>query len=119
MKLIKAIIRKEKLNDVLNALFAVDVQGFTVSKVTGHGGESEQVETYRGSSVKKGLTEKIQLDIGVSNNFVDLTVQAILSSAQTGEIGDGKIFVLPVEAVYRIRTGEKDEQAVTPNHENI
>jgi nitrogen regulatory protein P-II 1 len=116
MKLIKAIIRKEKLNDVLNALFAAKVQGFTVSKITGHGGESEEIETYRGSSVKKELTEKVQLEIGVSDNFVETTVMAILSSARTGEIGDGKIFVLPVEKVYRIRTGEEDESAVTPSH---
>lgn len=116
MKLIKAIIRKEKLNDVLNALFAAEVQGFTVTKITGHGGESEEIETYRGSSVKKELTEKVQLDIGVSDNFVKATVDAILNSARTGEIGDGKIFVLPVEKVYRIRTGEEDEQAVTPSH---
>ena len=116
MKLISAIIRKEKLNDVLGALFNVEVQGVTVSKVMGHGGEAEKIETYRGTTVKMGLTEKVQLEIGVSDSFVEKTVQAILDSAKTGEVGDGKIFVMPIEKVYRIRTGEEDEEAVTPRY---
>jgi nitrogen regulatory protein P-II 1 len=115
MKLIQAIIRKEKLNDVLSALFDIDVQGLTVSKVTGHGGEAEKIETYRGTTVKMGLSEKVKLEIGISDHFLEPTVQAILSSAQTGEVGDGKIFVIPVERVYRIRTGELNEAAVTPS----
>jgi nitrogen regulatory protein P-II 1 len=114
MKLIKAIIRPEKLNDVLKALFQSEIHGITVFRVQGHGGESEQVETYRGTTVKKELTEKIALEIGVTEPFVDRTVEAILESARTGEVGDGKIFVLPVERVYRIRTGEQDAAAVTP-----
>lgn len=114
MKIVQAVIRKEKLNDVLKALINIDVQGFTVSSVTGHGGEAEKVQTYRGTTVKMGLSEKIKLDIGVSDHFVDKTIDAICKSAQTGEVGDGKIFVLPVERVVRIRTGETDEEAVTP-----
>ncbi len=114
MKLIKAIIRPDKLNDVLKVLFRADVRGLTVTRVRGHGGETEPVETYRGTTVKMELAEKIQLDIGVSEAFVELTVQAILAAARTGEVGDGKIFVLPVEKVYRIRTGEEDTAAVTP-----
>ncbi|GBD18431.1 Nitrogen regulatory protein P-II [bacterium HR27] len=114
MKLIVAIIRPEKLNDVLEALFRAEVRGLTISTAQGHGGETEQVETYRGTTVKMELSPKIRLDIGVSDYFVEPTVQAILSAARTGEVGDGKIFVLPVEAVYRIRTGERDEAAVTP-----
>ncbi len=114
MKLVKAIIRPEKLSDVLKALYQADVEGITVHRAQGHGGETEGVETYRGTTVKMGLTDKIMLDIGVSESFVGVTVNAILSSARTGEVGDGKIFVLPIEAVYRIRTGEKDEEAVTP-----
>ncbi len=114
MKLVTAIIRKEKLNDVLASLFENSVHGITVSKVQGHGGETEKVETYRGLTVKMELTEKIRLDIGVSDAFVERTVRAILGSARTGEVGDGKIFVTPVEKVYRIRTGEEDEGAVTP-----
>ncbi len=114
MKLIKAIIRPEKLNEVLTALFQADIKGLTVTRVRGHGGETEQVETYRGTTVKMELTEKIMLDIGVSENYVDPAVRAVLAAARTGDVGDGKIFVLPVEKIYRIRTGEEDRAAVTP-----
>ncbi len=114
MKLVVAIIRKERLSVVLEELYNADVQGVTITRVQGHGGETEQVETYRGTTVKMELSEKVRLDIGVSDHFVDPTVQAILSSARTGSVGDGKVFVLPVERVYRIRTGEEDESAVTP-----
>ena len=114
MKLIVAIIRPEKLNDVLERLYRADVRGLTVSRVTGHGGETEQVETYRGTTVKVELHEKVRLEIGVSDPFVEVTVGAILAGANTGAVGDGKVFVLPVERVYRIRTGERDEAAVTP-----
>ena len=114
MKLITAIIRKEKLDEVLAALFEAGVHGITVSRVQGHGGEAEQVGTYRGLTVKMELSEKIRLDIGVSDGFLERATGAILRSARTGEVGDGKIFVVPLEKVYRIRTGEADEQAVTP-----
>jgi nitrogen regulatory protein P-II 1 len=114
MKLIVAIIRPEKLGETLEALYRAEVRGLTVSRVHGHGGEVERVETYRGTTVKMELQEKVRLEIGVSEPFVDVTVQAILKAASTGDVGDGKIFVLPVESVYRIRTGEKDEAAVTP-----
>ncbi|MBX6754768.1 P-II family nitrogen regulator [Thermorudis peleae] len=114
MKLIVAIIRPEKLNDVLEALFRAEVRGLTISQVRGHGGEMEAVENYRGTTVKMELSHKIRLEIGVSDHFVEPTVNAILQSARTGDVGDGKIFVLPVERVYRIRTGERDEAAVTP-----
>ena len=114
MKLIVAIIRPEKLNDVLERLYRADVRGLTVSRVTGHGGETEQVETYRGTTVKVELHEKVRLEIGVSDSFVEVTVDAVLAGANTGAVGDGKVFVLPVERVYRIRTGERDEAAVTP-----
>ena len=108
MKLIVAIIRPEKLNDVLEALYRAEVRGLTVSRVLGHGGETESVETYRGTTVKVSLQEKVRLEIGVSEPFVDVTVKAILASAETGEVGDGKIFVLPVQAVHRIRTRERE-----------
>ncbi len=114
MKLIKAIIRPDQLNDVLKALFQAEVHGLTVSRVQGHGGETEPVETYRGMTVKMELTEKVMLDIGISEPFVEQTVEAILNAARTGEVGDGKIFVLPVERIYRIRTAEEDTAAVTP-----
>jgi nitrogen regulatory protein P-II 1 len=114
MKLIVAIVRPERANEVLEALFRAEVRGLTVSRVQGHGGEVERVETYRGTTVKMELQDKVRFEIGVSNHFVEPTVRAIMSSARTGEVGDGKIFVLPVERVHRIRTGEIDEGAVTP-----
>src|SRR5512140_3088163 len=114
MKLVTAIIRPEKLSDVLESLFEANVAGLTISRVQGHGGETERVETYRGTTVKMELTEKVRLDIGVSDHFVEPTVHAIMAAARTGDVGDGKIFVMPVERVYRIRTGEEDRAAVTP-----
>lgn len=114
MKLVVAVVRPEKLNSVLEALYRAEVRGLTISRVQGHGGEIERVETYRGMTLKVELHDKVRLEIGVSDHFVDATVKAILSSATTGDVGDGKIFVMPVEKVYRIRTGEEDQQAVTP-----
>jgi nitrogen regulatory protein P-II 1 len=114
MKLIVAIIRPEKLNEVLEALFQADVRGITVSRVEGHGGEFEPVETYRGATVKMELRDKVRLEIGVSEPFVERTVKALMDGARTGEVGDGKVFVLPIDQVYRIRTGERDQLAVTP-----
>jgi nitrogen regulatory protein P-II 1 len=114
MKLVVAVLRPEKLTDVLESLYRAEVRGLTISRVRGHGGELEAVETYRGTTVKVELHDKVRLEIGVSDHFVEPTVRAILSAGSTGEVGDGKIFVLPVEKVYRIRTGEEDQAAVTP-----
>jgi nitrogen regulatory protein P-II 1 len=114
MKLVVAIIRPEKVGEVLEALFRAEVRGLTIARVEGHGGEIEHVETYRGTTVRMDLSEKVRIEIGVSDHFVEPTVQAILAAARTSEVGDGKIFVLPVEKVYRIRTGEEDQSAVTP-----
>ena len=114
MKLIKAVIRPDRLNDVLKALYRVEVKGMTVSRVHGHGAEAETVETYRGTTVKMELTEKIMIDVGVSEPYIEATIDAIVENARTGDVGDGKIFVLPVERVVRIRTGEVDSAAVTP-----
>ena len=114
MKLVVAIVRPEVVSDVLLALYHAEVRGLTISRVQGHGGETERVETYRGTTVKVGLAEKVRFEIGVSDHFVEPTVQAIIGAARTGAVGDGKIFVLPVERVYRIRTGEENEAAVTP-----
>jgi nitrogen regulatory protein P-II 1 len=114
MKLVVAIIRPEKLNDVLEALYRAEVRGLTISRVRGHGGETEAVETYRGMTVKVELHDKVRIEIGLSDPFVEPTVKAILSAGATGDVGDGKVFVLPVEKVYRIRTGEEDRSAVTP-----
>ena len=114
MKLITAIVRPDKLNDVLETLFKRDIRGLTLSRAQGHGGEIEQVETYRGTTVKMELVDKVRIEIGVSDPFVEPTVEAVMEAARTGEVGDGKIFVMPVEKVYRIRTGEEDTSAVTP-----
>jgi nitrogen regulatory protein P-II 1 len=114
MKLIVAIIRPDRLNEVLEALYRAEVRGLTVSRVMGHGGETDRVETYRGTTVKMELQEKVRLEIGVSEPFVGITVSAILAAARTGDVGDGKVFVLNVDQVHRIRTGERDEGAVTP-----
>ncbi len=114
MKLIKAIIRPDKLTDVLRSLYKAEIRGVTVTNVRGHGGELEAVETYRGMTVKLDLRDKVMLDIGVSEPFVDATITAICESARTGRVGDGKIFVVPLERVVRVRTGEEDMAAVTP-----
>jgi nitrogen regulatory protein P-II 1 len=119
MKLITAIVRPERLTAVLEALFQHEVRGLTISRAQGHGGETEPVETYRGTTVKMGLVDKVRLEIGVSDPFVEPTIDAILAAARTGEVGDGKIFVLPVERVYRIRTGEQDVAAVTPAEKSL
>ena len=114
MKLVIAIVRPEKANDVLEALYRAEVRGVSMSRVQGHGGELERVETYRGTTVKMGLAEKVRLEIAVSEAFVEPTIEALSESARTGEVGDGKIFVVPLERAIRIRTGETDHGAVTP-----
>ncbi|HKH23097.1 MAG TPA: P-II family nitrogen regulator [Solirubrobacterales bacterium] len=114
MKLVIGIVRPERANDVLEALYRAEVRGISMSRVQGHGGELDRVETYRGSTVKVEVTDKVRFEIGVSDDFVQPTVDAICDGARTGEVGDGKIFVVPVERVVRIRTGETDEAAVTP-----
>lgn len=114
MKLITAIVRPDRVNAVLEALFRADVRGLTISTARGHGGELEKVETYRGTTVKMELVDKVRFEIGVSEPFVQPTIDAIVGAARTGEVGDGKIFVIPVEKVVRIRTGEEDVDAVTP-----
>jgi len=114
MKLVIGIVRPERANDVLEALYRAQVRGISMTKVQGHGGELDRVETYRGSTVKVEVTDKVRFEIGVSDQFVQPTVDAICDGARTGEVGDGKIFVVPVEQVVRIRTGETDESAVTP-----
>jgi nitrogen regulatory protein P-II 1 len=114
MKLVIAIVRPEKANDVLEALYRAEVRGLSISRVQGHGGELERVETYRGTTVKMELAEKVRFEIAVSEEFVEPTISAIREGARTGEVGDGKIFVVPLERVVRIRSGETDTAAVTP-----
>jgi nitrogen regulatory protein P-II 1 len=114
VKLVIGIVRPEKANDVLESLYRAEVRGVSMSRVQGHGGELERVETYRGTTVKMGLAEKVRLEIAVSDEFVDATVDALCEGARTGEVGDGKIFVVPLEQAVRIRTGDRDTGAVTP-----
>jgi nitrogen regulatory protein P-II 1 len=113
MKLIIAIIRPEKLADVKRALFQVGVTGMTLSRVSGHGGERDVVQQYRGEQVVLEFHEKVRIELACSDDFVDRTVDAICRGARTGDVGDGKIFILPVESIVRIRTGERDTAAVT------
>ncbi len=114
MKLVIGIVRPERANDVLTALHRAEVRGFSMSRVQGHGGETERVETYRGTTVMMGLHEKVRFEIAVSDDFVDVTVDALCEGGRTGDVGDGKIFVVPLEHAVRIRTGEADKAAVTP-----
>jgi len=114
VKLVIAIVRPDKANDVLEALYRAEVRGVSMSRVQGHGGELERVETYRGTTVKMGLSEKVRFEIAVSEEFVQPTIDALCEGGRTGEVGDGKIFVVPLEQAVRIRTGETDVEAVTP-----
>lgn len=114
VKLVIGIVRPEKANDVLEALYRAEVRGLSISRVQGHGGELERVETYRGTTVQMGLSEKVRFEIAVSDDFVEPTLEALCDGARTGDVGDGKIFVLPLERVVRIRTSETDDAAVTP-----
>ena len=114
MKLVIGIVRPEKANDVLEALYRAEVRGVSVSRVEGHGGELDRVETYRGTTVKIGMSDKVRFEIAVSDPFVQATIDALCEGGRTGHVGDGKIFVVPLERVVRIRTGESDEAAVTP-----
>lgn len=114
MKLITTIIRPEKLPEVKSALFSAGITGVTISRVSGHGGERELMETYRGAQVVLEFREKVKIEMVCSEPFVEPCIKAILASARTGEVGDGKIFVQPIERVVRIRTGEVDNSALTP-----
>ena len=114
MKLVIGIVRPEVANEVLESLYRAEVRGLSVSRVQGHGGELERVETYRGTRVQMSLSEKVRFEIAVSDDFVEPTIEALCDGGRTGAVGDGKIFVLDVEQVVRIRSGETDNAAVTP-----
>ena len=119
MKLITTVIRPEKLPEVKAALFRAGITGVTISRVSGHGGERELVETYRGAQVILEFREKVKVEMACSEPFVEPCIKAILSAARTGEVGDGKIFVQPIERVIRIRTGEADNAATSPRINSI
>lgn len=114
MKLVIGIVRPERANYVLEALYKADVRGVSMSRVQGHGGEFERVETYRGTTVQMGLSDKVRFEVAVSEPFLQPTIDALVEGGRTGDVGDGKIFVVPLERVVRIRTGETDQAAVTP-----
>jgi nitrogen regulatory protein P-II 1 len=114
LKLVIGIVRPEKANDVLEELYRAEVRGISMSRIQGHGGELDKVETYRGTTVQMGLSEKVRFEIAISDEFVEPTIQALRNGARTGHVGDGKIMVLNLEQVVRIRTGETDNRAVTP-----
>src|SRR4029453_18957172 len=114
MKLIPCIIRPDRRADVKAALFRAGVTGISISRVSGHGGERDLVEHYRASSIVLEFREKVRIEMAGSEPFVDPTIEAILSSARTGDVGDGKIFLQPLERVVRIRTGERDNAPPTP-----
>ena len=112
MKLIKAIIKPFKLDDVREALSEVGVQGITVSEVKGFGRQKGHTELYRGAEYRVDFLPKVKLETVVSDDDVENVVNAIRESANTGKIGDGKIFVIPIERAVRIRTGETGDEAL-------
>jgi nitrogen regulatory protein P-II 2 len=112
MKLVTAIIKPFKLDDVREALSDVGVQGITVTEVKGYGRQKGHTELYRGAEYVVDFLPKVKLEIAVDDGLVDPTIEAIIKSAKTGKIGDGKIFVYPLEQVTRIRTGETGADAL-------
>lgn len=112
MKKIEAVIKPFKLEEVKESLDAIGVKGITVSEVKGFGRQKGHTELYRGAEYVVDFLPKIKIEIILSDELVEKAVEAILGSAKTGRIGDGKIFVLPLDDVIRIRTGEKGEEAI-------
>ncbi|MGE0393170.1 MAG: P-II family nitrogen regulator [Vicinamibacterales bacterium] len=108
MKLIKAIVRPNKVDDIKDALDKLHVSGMTVTEVRGHGRQKGHTAVYRGKEYNVSLLPKMQIEVVVAENLLDSVVQAVITAARTGEIGDGRVFVLPVEQNYHIRTGERD-----------
>lgn len=108
MKLIKSIVRPNKVDDVRDALGKLSISGMTVTEVRGHGRQKGHTAIYRGKEYSVSLLPKMQIEVVVPDEVVDEVIQAIIVSARTGEIGDGRVFVLPVEQGYNIRTGEQD-----------
>ena len=112
MKLIIAYIQPDKLNDVKQSLYAAEVYKLSVTNALGCGQQKGYHETYRGVDMEVNLLKKVRLEIGVNDNFVQRTIDAIVKGARTGNIGDGKIFVMPLERAVRIRTGEEGNDAI-------
>ena len=112
MKKIEAIVKPHKLDDVKSALTQVGIQGLTVSEVRGFGRQKGHKEQYRGAEYTVDLVPKVKIEVVVSDGAVQAATEAIIRAAKTGEIGDGKIFVMPLDHAVRIRTGETDETAL-------
>ena len=112
MKLIIAYIKPERLNAVKQELYAREIFKISVTNALGCGQQKGYVSTYRGSEIEVNLHKKVRLAIGVNDDFVQPTIDAIVAGARTGTIGDGKIFVLPMDECVRIRTGEKGKEAI-------
>ena len=112
MKIVMAIIKPFKLDEVRDALTAVGIQGLTVTEVKGYGRQKGHTEIYRGTEYAVSFLPKLKIEIAVASEQVDKVVEAISSSAKTGQIGDGKIFVFAIEQAIRIRTGESDGDAL-------
>ena len=108
MKLIKSIVRPNKVDEVKDALAKLNIAGMTVTEVRGHGKQKGHTAIYRGKEYNVSLLPKVEIELVVPDAVVDEVIQAIIAAARTGEIGDGRVFVLPVEQTYRIRTGERD-----------
>ena len=108
MKLIKAIVRPNKVDDVRDALEKLNLAGMTVTDVRGHGRQKGHTAVYRGKEYAVSLLPKVEVEVVVHDNVVEDVIRAIVEAARTGEIGDGRVFVLPVEQGYNIRTGERD-----------
>ena len=112
MKMVMAIIKPFKLDDVREALAEVGVTGITVTEVKGFGRQKGHTELYRGAEYVVDFLPQVKLEVVVSDDLAERTVEAIAAAAQTGRIGDGKIFVIPIESALRIRTGERNDDAI-------
>jgi nitrogen regulatory protein P-II 1 len=112
MKMIVAIVQPSKLDDVRDELYKADVNLMTVTEVLGHGRQKGVTEIYRGAREMGNLLRKVRIEIAVNDNFVEPTVKAIIKGAKTGETGDGKIFILPLDQTIRIRTEERGGVAI-------
>lgn len=108
MKLIKCIVRPHKLDEVKDALAKLSISGMTITEVRGHGRQRGQKAIYRGSEYEVSLLPKVMIEIILPEDMVDETIKTVIETARTGEIGDGRVFILPVEQGYNIRTGEMD-----------
>ena len=112
MKLIKSIIRPNKLEELKDALTKLGISGMTVTEVRGHGRQKGHKAIYRGTEYSVTLLPKIMIELVLPDEVVDETIKTIIETARTGEIGDGRVFVLPIDHGYNIRTGERDNDAI-------